>query len=259
MLNARYIFRMDDICPTMNWDKFNALMKIFDSKGLVPLLGVIPENKDPFLIRERPDPKFWDIINNLLQKKKIEVAQHGTYHEYISSEKGILATDFDFPARSEFAGFDYNFQFERLKAGAEILKKNGIETNCFMAPSHSYDNTTVKALYDLGFKTVTDGIARYPYQYEGLIFVPQTLWSPRVSMGGINTICLHSNDLTERQIKKIENFLDHSAKRVIRFSDSLADVRAYSKQYAFYWKWKHTVVDKKVLPFIVNLRKTLRS
>ena len=43
----------------------------------------------------------------------------------------------------------------------------------FMAPSHSFDADTLRALRDLDFTSITDGFGFYPYDLHGLTAVPQ--------------------------------------------------------------------------------------
>ena len=73
---------------------------------------------------------------------------------------------------SEFAGLSYEIQYEKLKRGQEILRKSGVCTDIFMAPGHTYDADTIRALKACGFKVVTDGLYLKPYRDQGVLFVP---------------------------------------------------------------------------------------
>jgi len=251
---AHYIFRMDDICETMHWGKFNALMSIFRQYNVVPLLGVVPQNIDPFLKVDEENLNFWHIIRALLDEDRIEVAQHGTYHDYVSSSKGILARTFGFPARSEFSGLPYREQKEKLHIGKRLLERHGIFSNVFMAPSHSYDEATLAALKDLGFTTVTDGVALFPYRERELLFVPQIHWSPKAHTRGVCTICLHGNEMSFEQIDNVKTFLYNNSNAVIRFSEASNYLKPYSPVFAWSWGLKYKVMDKNVLPALVRLR-----
>ena len=255
--NAKYVFRMDDICPSMKWSSFTTLMGIFEKHQVVPLLGIVPENKDPHLKVENDNPKFWEIMKNLMAMGQIEVAQHGTYHEYISSSKGILAEDFGFPSRSEFAGLPYEIQLKRLSAGKKALEQHEIFTTYFMAPSHSFDVNTLRALKTLGFVAVTDGVSKFPYRNHDLVFVPQMHWSPRKIKRGIQTICIHSNEISQKQIEKIATFLDRHDKNVIKFSEALGYCKPYSALFAQYWKIKYQFLDKTLFPTLTKIRNAI--
>lgn len=256
-MGARYIFRMDDICETMHWGKFNALMSIFGQYNVVPLLGVVPQNIDPFLKVDQENVNFWQVVKTLSDEGRIEIAQHGTYHDYVSSSKGILARRFGFPARSEFSGLSYQEQKEKLDIGRGLLKKHGIISNVFMAPSHSYDEVTLTALQDLGFTTITDGVALFPYREHGLLFVPQIHWAPKTRTHGISTICLHSNEMSFGQIEMVKKFLLDNSGAVIRFSESVNYIKAYSPTFALGWGLKYKIMDKNILPALVRLRNLL--
>ena len=43
------LIRFDDICPTMNWEQWAKACALLDAYGKKPLIGVIPDCKDPDL------------------------------------------------------------------------------------------------------------------------------------------------------------------------------------------------------------------
>ena len=45
--------RMDDIAPGMDWKKFNDFKELLDEYGIKPLIGVVPDNQDDNLERDR--------------------------------------------------------------------------------------------------------------------------------------------------------------------------------------------------------------
>ena len=46
----KFILRLDDICPTMDWNKFARLEAMLNLYGHIkPVMGVIPQNRDPKL------------------------------------------------------------------------------------------------------------------------------------------------------------------------------------------------------------------
>jgi hypothetical protein len=200
---AKYIFRVDDINPNMNWERFDRLMNLFKKYNVIPLLGIVPDNKDTDLIHQEANPNFWHIMRELQRNGLAEFAQHGYQHLRILN--------------SEFSGLPYEVQYEKIKRGRDILRKNGIFTKIWIAPFHSYDKLTLKALVNLGFIAVSDGIALFPFKKKGLIFVPQQFWKPRYFPFGIITVCLHLNDIS---FHKLENFLK-SKPIIISFSEAL--------------------------------------
>ena len=139
--------RLDDITPDMDWERFYAFKALLDKYQVKPLIGVVPDNRDDNLKgnQENAPADFWNYIKEL-QAEGWCVAMHGFCHIYSTSKGGI------FPLNnfSEFAGISYEKQFEMLSMGRKMLSERGIETDIFMAPAHSYDNTTLKALKQAG-------------------------------------------------------------------------------------------------------------
>ncbi|MDE5597529.1 MAG: DUF2334 domain-containing protein, partial [Lachnospiraceae bacterium] len=159
--------RMDDITPDMNWENFSFFQELFEQAGITPLLGIVPENRDAKLSLESPREDF-DMHMKELEKQGYCLAMHGCYHVYTTKCGGR----FPLNSYSEFAGLPYEKQKELLTIGKESLKEHGIETDIFMAPAHSYDDNTLKALKELGFNKITDGFGKVPYMEKGLTFYP---------------------------------------------------------------------------------------
>jgi len=209
MMKARYLFRMDDITPTMDWERFWALLRLFQRNRVKPLLGIVPDNKDKKLDRQRPEPQFWETMCLLVERNLVEVAQHGYQHILTRTAENALLKHNESRRveRSEFAGYSPQEQLDRIMKGQEILKGRGLKTDYWFAPNHSFDLTTLNALQTAGFTAVSDGIALLPYKYRGLIFIPQQLWRPAWVPTGVFTICLHSNEITNGEVKSIRQFL----------------------------------------------------
>jgi hypothetical protein len=227
-MSAQYIFRMDDITPTMDFGRFWAILGLFIRHGVQPLLGVVPDNRDPALNRDNPNPHFWNMLRELHERKLVEIAQHG-YQHILASRPGaaLLGPTLGIREVSEFAGESYLDQAFKISEGKRILRTYGITTRFWMAPNHSFDDNTLRALVDLGFTAVTDGIALYPFLYRGLVFVPQQSWQPRWMPCGVQTICIHSNEITPADVKKIRLFLRRPF-AFPRFSDVASEASAKS-------------------------------
>ena len=116
---------------------------------------------------EEPRADYWEYLHTL-QSEGWCIAQHGCTHIYNTHKKGC----FPLNALSEYAGNSYEDQYASLEKGQKILKEHQIDTDIFMAPAHSYDYNTLKALKKLGFTKITDGFGRQPYQWQGLTFYP---------------------------------------------------------------------------------------
>ena len=215
------VYRIDDITPGMDWGKFNRYMGLFQKYHVVPLLGVVPDNKDPNLTVGKEEKAFWKIIKKLKDEGKIEVSQHGYQHVYTTDGIQPFLRFCGFKPQSEFYGLGYMRQYEKIKAGKDIFHQNGIDVDIWMAPGHSFDRNTVKVLKKLKFKAITDGIGLFPEKKNGIIFVPQQVWGPVRSRIGVKTVCLHLNSSDEELFNSIEQHLK-SDPRIVPFSFVLA-------------------------------------
>ncbi len=221
-MTARYLFRMDDITPTMDWGRFRAIIALFRNHNVKPLLGVVPDNRDPSLNREPPHPHFWREMRQLQADDLVDFAQHG-YQHIVTHRPGaaLLGPAVGIKEASEFAGDPLEHQWERIAKGQQILSDNGIRTRVWMAPNHSFDRNTLIALKKCDFVAITDGIALYPSEEEGLICVPQQTWRPRWMPCGVQTVCLHTNHITPHDVKRLRLFLRRPF-TCSRFSDEVA-------------------------------------
>ena len=63
--NTGLLIRLDDIAETMNWSMMEEVTNLFDKYNVKPVLGVIPNNRDPELL-SYPKAKlnFWDQVKN---------------------------------------------------------------------------------------------------------------------------------------------------------------------------------------------------
>jgi predicted deacetylase len=207
-MRPRYLFRLDDITPTMNQAVFDECLQIFMARGIKPILGVVPENHDPALVVSPAAPRFWDLIRSLVSENKITLAQHGLHHIYHRSSQSLLFK-YGIGSLSEFSGLQHDIQRNLIIRGQEILKEQGLETDIWMAPNHSYDENTLKALVEAQFRYVTDGIGLYPFRRNNLFFVPVISGKPRYIPCGMTTICLHPNTMTSVDIERLNSFFSN--------------------------------------------------
>lgn len=211
--------RMDDITPDMDWKSFEAFTGMFARYGITPLLGIVPSNEDPKLKIQNPEPGFAEKMKEL-QKRGYVLAMHGCHHLY-STKKGGL---FPLNPQSEFAGVPEEKQRRLLEEGKDILEKQGIYTDIFMAPGHTLDRTTVKILRELGFSYVTDGFGRRPYRRDGMTWLPisflrRLCFSDRE---GITTLVIHANRSTERELQNYEAMFSANRDRFVPYSEFFA-------------------------------------
>lgn len=214
-MTTRYLIRFDDVVPAMAWSRFRPFEEIAEELSLPFLIGVVPECRDSKLMVEPVRPDFWSWVR-AKQKAGWTIAQHGYQHVYETGARGLLGIG----RKSEFAGLPYEVQFEKLSRGKIILQNEGVWQDVFMAPSHSFDSETLRALRDLNFTAITDGFGFYPYELWGLTAVPQLVARPLGFGFGVETICLHVNTMSDDAIKRIIDFIHAHHQQIISFSEA---------------------------------------
>jgi predicted deacetylase len=198
----------------MDYDKFQYCYGMLKRNGVKPLLAIVPFSKDENLVRGGVND-FWEVMRQL-QDEGCSFAVHGYEHLYISTEKGLVC---DRPL-SEFAGVPYEKQLHMLLEGKRELEQHGIQADIFCPPGHSYDRNTMRALCAAGYKFLTDGRSIHPYMLEGIQCIPaDSAW--RLHKIGLLTICMHSNENTETDIRKLESFLQKHHSDVISFQEAM--------------------------------------
>ena len=247
--NSQYIIRLDDITPTMDWERFNRIREVFQKYHICPLIGVVPDNRDENLNRQESRQDFWEIICSL-QQQGWSIAQHGTYHCYETKDSGILGIN----PFSEFAGLPYEKQYQKLQTGKKILEGNHIKSDIFMAPGHTYDKNTLKALEECGFQTVTDGLYYRPYHEGDILFIPCRLQGYKKS-SGIDTICLHTNSMSDADIQELEEFIKANHDVILPFIPEQIKKYAVKRNIFVAMYEKMTLCRRKIKNRIANSKR----
>lgn len=217
-MSRKIAVRMDDITPDMNWENFNFFQGLFKETGITPLLGIVPDNQDPKLCCGAVREDFYEVMKDL-EREGYSLAMHGFQHVYTSKNGGIFPLNKD----SEFAGISYDKQKEMLMLGREKLKAHGIETDIFMAPAHSYDRNTLRALKEAGFTKITDGFGKTPYLYKEITFYPISFRLSRSlkQNEGVTTMVLHANTVTEADKERYTRIFREYGRNMISYSEYL--------------------------------------
>ena len=218
IMNRKIAVRMDDITPDMDWDNFIFFQRLFEKAGITPLLGIVPENRDPKLRCMPAREDFYEVLKSL-EDKGYSLAMHGFHHVYTSKRGGIFPLN-DY---SEFAGLSYDKQKKMLLHGRDKLKQHGIVTDIFMAPAHSYDHNTLRALKETGFTKITDGFGKKPYLYKGITFYPISfrLSHSLRQKDGVTTMVIHANTVTEEDKERYIRIFREYGKNMISYSEYL--------------------------------------
>jgi predicted deacetylase len=189
-MSVRFLIRFDDMCPTLNWEVWDKVEQVMIDEGVKPILSVIPDNQDPELLEAEPNELFWDRVR-AWQARGWTIGLHGYQHRYVTNEAGIVGLN----SYSEFAGLPYDEQLAKLQKGLAVFGREGVRADVWVAPAHSFDGNTLRALMSLGVRSVSDGMALYPHRdSQGVLWVPQQLWRFRPAPFGVWTICMHHKD-----------------------------------------------------------------
>ena len=208
--------RLDDITPDMDYEKFNKMKQILDTYQIKPLIGVVPFNEDKNLMRNPKREDFAEFLQDLLKDGYV-AALHGYRHMYTSNKGGI------FPLNhfSEYVGVPFETQNIMIAKGKEQLLSWGIDTDIFMAPAHSFDKNTLRALCKNGFRYVTDGFGKQPYIRKGLVFLPIAIRQSDCNKQSdeYTTLVFHTNTMEDKDFERVKRLFENNKDSFIAYTD----------------------------------------
>ncbi len=247
--------RLDDITPDMDWEKFRRFEKILDKYSIAPLLGIVPDNQDENLMRNPIMPDFDKQIKEWEAKGWV-LAMHGWKHIYTTKKGGL------FPLNnfSEFAGVSKEKQREMILDGVKKLQRQGVRTNIFMAPAHSFDKNTLAVLKEAGFEYITDGFGDCPYEWKNLIFLPIAFQKNKdiEKDRGYTTLVFHTNTMNEKDFLNFEKVLEKHKKDFISYKEYL-EVPAVKQTLAGKIKEYTMATIKRLLVTIYSLKNSMKK
>ena len=88
-MGAEYLLRLDDACPTMDHEKWQAVERLVLSHGIRPIVAIVPANEDPGLVRAAADPSFWQHARTWAHARWV-IALHGYSHALRTSRAGMV-------------------------------------------------------------------------------------------------------------------------------------------------------------------------
>lgn len=230
----KYFFRLDDIASNMDWNNFYFVIEIFKRYNIKPLIAVIPDVQDPKLKNYSAKENFWLIIKELGNNGWI-IGQHG-YQHLPKGGSGILKIH----NSGEFGGLNFESQKEMISAGRKIMEEKLISPEVFVAPRHSFDENTIKALRQNNFNFISDGIALWPFKKYNIVWLPQILWRPRKGMFGLITVALHTNTMSISDIENIEKFIKNHRDKIGNFKELMdwyGNSGSLKKFFLFFINW----------------------
>jgi predicted deacetylase len=219
-VRAAYLVRFDDLCPTMGWSSWEPVEEALVAAGVRPLLGIVPDNRDPKLHLEPARPDFWDRVR-AWRDRGWSIGLHGCHHVLTAGERGAYGWD----ERTEFAGLPPERQHELVARAVGVFEREGVRPDVWIAPNHSFDETTLAALRSHGVGVVSDGHGVFPHRDAGgTVWVPMQLWRFRERPLGVWTVCFHHNRWGEREVAAFVRDLD-------AYSDRITDLPTVLDRY----------------------------
>jgi predicted deacetylase len=214
---AKFVIRLDDAHPRMDVRKWSQIERILNQYDVNPLVAVIPYNLDKSLNHDPEDQMFWTKVRSW-EVRGWTIALHGYQHLYhdVNPKRSILPLH----KRSEFSGLPLDLQEKKIKKGYELLKKNMLNPKAFVAPSHTFDANTLKALTNkTDIRIISDGWSIGPYYENNFLFVPQQLWAFSKKKFGTWTVCLHPDTMDDHAFIVLEQKLNEFRDDIVSFNE----------------------------------------
>ena len=137
-----FLIRLDDIAENMDWVMMEKASNLFDKFQVKPIIGIIPNNKDPELLNyPKKNIQFWNQVRAWKQKGW-KIAMHGNNHVY---DKFCSKTDYlGIGGNSEFCDHTFENQYKKLK---ELLESKRIQIAKISESSYKHIYFLKKGLY----------------------------------------------------------------------------------------------------------------
>ena len=253
-MKVKYIIRLDDACPSFDQKRWSKLEKILDQFGVTPIIAVVPNNLDSNISKHDDWPGFWEWIKKKQDVDDWIIAVHGNNHIAESKKSGILGIN----KKSEFSGISQREKEHKILTAISTFKKNGLNTDVFVAPYHSFDFQTLELLRKHHFKFVSDGPGNSPFYFLGLKFIPQQLWKYKNFSKGVWTICLHPNTMTDLEIDEIKEMLLNYALHFVKSKAELEDLEFKTNHLQLFWNYVLMRTGRFLIKLLIRLRCYLR-
>jgi predicted deacetylase len=247
-MNATYLVRIDDICPTMNWSIWAAVEAILVQYGIKPVLAVVPDNQDPCLKSGAAEKDFWTEVRTW-RDRGWTIGLHGYQHRYVTGDPGIMGIN----KSSEFAGLPQCVQADKIRSALGIFERERIWPDVWIAPGHSFDLITLELLRKNGLRRISDGFFLYPnVDSRGMLWIPQQLWRFREMPLGLWTVCLHINSWGLGHVQRFASDIERYRARITSFEKVVTHYRLRRRDY-------RDKIVQRVYPRFLHTRLLLHS
>lgn len=238
-MRARYLVRLDDASHHMDRARWCRIERILDAHAVKPIVAVVPDNQDPRLKIDPADPAFWDRVRGW-DRKGWSVAMHGHQHLMHASQTPPMLPYYQ---RSEFAGLPLEEQAAKVRASWQLFTAQGVQPRLWVAPAHSFDVLTLKAVErETPIRVVSDGVAWDTYDEFGFSWIPQQLWNFAERPSGLWTVCLHPNTMDDAAFDAVNDALaGRYGAHVVCIADVYMHQRGKTlldRLYARYFWWR---------------------
>jgi hypothetical protein len=234
----------------MNWEVWSAIEAALVERSLKPMLAVVPDNQDQVLKVDPPVEDFWERVR-AWQARGWTIALHGYQHKYVTCHPGVVTVR----KKSEFAGVPAAEQEEKLRRGVQIFKHHGINSGLWIAPSNSFDVSTVSLLRRFGISMICDGYFRFPFVCRrNMFWIPHQLFGFRPAPAGVWTVCYHHNQWTFGDLRKFREDLDH-------YGSQISSLDEISREWAGRRSWWSSFVcfSPRLSPLLIRCELKLVS
>jgi predicted deacetylase len=86
---AQYLLRFDDLCPTMDRERWERFLPLLAQYKIRPILAVVPDNQDRALELSPPDAGFWEEMR-ARQASGATIALHGYRHLCVNRGRSLV-------------------------------------------------------------------------------------------------------------------------------------------------------------------------
>lgn len=164
------ILRFDDYSAESDTALEGRILDVVANAGTRIVISVVPfiaeldwQLRGPIKLRALPKDKI--ALLKAFLPQTVEIALHGYCHQAISRTLGL----------SEFGdSIPFERQVQRLKDGKHWLEDQfGVPIRTFVPPWNMYGVSTLRAVIEAEFQTVSADVARGPIE-RGLAYVPAT-------------------------------------------------------------------------------------
>ena len=245
--NTGILIRLDDIAENMNWDLMEKSELLFEKHGIKPVIGVVPNNKDPELLSYPKKNDFWNKVRDW-KNKGWEITMHGSTHIY--DTKSMKKDYFGYGGGSEFYGHPLEVQTLKIKTGLKKFNDEKIKIRSFFGPNHTYDKNTFIALKNAGINEIIDGYGIMPYKENDIKFIPQLFYKLIALPFGIQSTQIHLNYWSQKDFDNFEKFVEKNLDKIISYDEAIKKV----KNNFFYDSLK--IFIKKTLQILRMMKKS---